>query len=162
MPQIEVDAPVALAAPAAREAVRTALSATVRRSQQGDVTLGATASSDVARIEVPVLVESDADAAHADGDLTLRIVARSMEALFPAFDGRVAVEPTDSADSRIRLIGDYRVPLGVLGAVTNATALDGIAREGLQKFVDDLARDALGLVRAETEERLREVRRGVP
>jgi hypothetical protein len=163
MPEVNIEAALPLAAPAARDAVQRALAEMCARSRDGAIALTAVVTSNgehVARIEVPVMLDSDAGGEPKTADLSLHIRARSMEGLFPTFSGRIAVDADGSADSLVRLRGEYHVPLGVLGALANTLTLDSIANDSLQRFLHDVTHEALEGVREATEERLREVRGG--
>jgi len=164
VPHIDLVAALPLAAAAGQEAVRKTLVAMADRSRAGGVSFSAAATSGstpVAKIEVPVVLHYDDSKEDANGALSLQIEARTMEALFPRFEGQIAVEPAGSADSQLHLRGQYHVPSGVLGTLANTATLDTVAKESLQRFIEDLARETLATVADETEMRLRDVRRGV-
>jgi hypothetical protein len=164
--QVEIDVEFALAAPAAREAVRKALAAWSERSQRGEIALEAVAhaggAAEMARLAVPVVIESNAATAPPHEDLTLTIHARSAESAFPTFAGSIVVEGQDAALSRVRLEGAYHVPMGALGAAADAVAFEGVARDSLRRMFENLVADARKAVREEAEDTYRDSRRGGP
>jgi hypothetical protein len=150
--EFESELPVALAA--AHEALRAVLVALSERSRDGRVTLAAAAhgsAGDLARLEVPVEIETDAATALAADEFVLRVRAKSASGAFPAFDGTVGAEARGAAVTRVRLRGAFTVPMGALGVALNALALDSIARGGLSGLLDTIVGDANALIRERAE-----------
>lgn len=164
MSDITLDAQLELSPSAAHKALRDALVAMCERSKAGEVSLAAALPAgdrgDIARVTVPVRIESNAEGAHEDEQLSLTVAARSAQAAFPTFEGRFNLEELDAARTRVLLVGTYRVPLGPLGAAANALGLDPIARESLRGLLDDVVSLAHAQVRSSSEQAYRDSRRG--
>lgn len=59
---------------------------------------------------------------------------------FPEFTGTLELEPLDARTVQLSMAGSYGVPLGVLGAVVDATVLQGAAQRTAEHLVGRLAR----------------------
>lgn len=107
-------------------------------SQAGTITLSATArggKGDLARIEVPVILETNAASLQRGQTLTLSVRARSASHAFPLFDGTIGLSSAEPACTHVVLRGTYIVPLGMLGAAVNAVAFEGIAQGSLRRLL---------------------------
>jgi hypothetical protein len=60
--------------------------------------------------------------------------------LFPAFDGDLRLSAEDDAQSRLRLVGSYRPPLGRTGIKLDRAVIWRVADATVHSFVDALAR----------------------
>ena len=159
--KVTFDAELAVAAHLAYEALRRAADSLSRRSQHGELSLAAGVGSsdhDVARIEIPVLLEMGATSSDPSSPLTVNVRARSAATAFPEFHGSIAVAEAGAAETRVTLAGAYTVPLGVVGAAVNAVALDRIARQGLQRLFDLLVGETNAIIRRQEEQDYRAAR----
>lgn len=70
------------------------------------------------------------------------------EALFPTFEGRLRLYRVPDGTGRLRLVGHYSPPGGVLGRAADAAAMYAVAQATVEDFVERiaavLARNALG------------------
>jgi hypothetical protein len=98
-----------------------------------------------AAMSVPVRLEVseglDATAIH------LALAARERTDWFPVFQGEVRTEKLGPVESRLHLIGDYKVPLGALGTIVNRRVFAGAAERSLRTFVERLHDDVLDEIR---------------
>jgi hypothetical protein len=159
--KIAFDAEVSVAAHFAHEALRRAVAALSGRSERGELSLAAAvgpSDQDVARIEVPVLLEIVAGSSDPASPLKVSVRARSAAAAFPEFRGSIEVSEIDAAQTRVTLSGSYTVPLGVVGAAVNAVALDRIARQSLQRLFDLLVGETNAIIIRQEEEEYRAAR----
>ncbi len=65
--------------------------------------------------------------------------AEAHEDLFPTFDGELVAEPSVGG-TRLRLIGTYAVPLGVLGRFGDGVLGRRVAQSSVARWLEDLAR----------------------
>jgi hypothetical protein len=79
--------------------------------------------------------------------IPLTLAAREHANWFPAFKGEARSEEQGPLASRLRLIGEYEVPLGGLGTVLNRRVLRGAAARSLRAFVVRLRADVLDEIR---------------
>jgi hypothetical protein len=80
---------------------------------------------------------------------------------FPVFRGEASVEEWGALGSRLRLVGNYEVPLGALGTMVNRRVLGGVAERSLRVFLDGLrddVRDEIHRSEAEIRQRERQIR----
>jgi hypothetical protein len=73
--------------------------------------------------------------------------ARHRTDWFPSFRGDVRVEPRGPLASRLRLDGDYAVPLGAVGLIVNRRVLNGAAERSLREFLARLKHDVVEEIR---------------
>lgn len=59
--------------------------------------------------------------------------------LFPLMDAELHVSDVDGKQVELRLVGEYRVPLGAVGAVADVVAGRRVAAKSLHGFVIDVA-----------------------
>jgi hypothetical protein len=59
--------------------------------------------------------------------------------LFPTMRATVSMYPLTPTETQLELSGVYDPPLGVVGDVIDAVAMHDVARESVQRFVDDTA-----------------------
>ena len=159
--KIVLDAEFSVAARLAHEALRRAVASLSRKSERGELSLAAGVGStdhDLARIEVPILLETVATSPDAAAPLPIEVRARSAAAAFPEFKGSIEVSQTGPARTRVRLAGAYTVPLGVVGAVVNAVALDRIALHSLRRLFDLLVSETNAIIRGQEEQDYRAAR----
>jgi hypothetical protein len=111
-----------------------------------------------AAMSVPVRIElSDERAGEA---VPLTLAAREHTDWFPQFRGEVRSEAQGTLSSRLRLIGEYDVPLGAVGTIVNRRVLGGAAQRSLRAFVERLRADVLDEIRrSELGIRAREAQR---
>jgi len=108
-----------------------------------------------AAMSVPVCLELPEGGSATSIPLVLS--ARAHTDWFPAFRGEVRSEEQGPLASRLRLTGDYEVPLGALGIIANRRVLGGAAQRSLRAFVERLRTDVLDEIRrSETGVRNRE------
>jgi hypothetical protein len=98
-----------------------------------------------AAMSVPVCLELSEE--RSATSVPLAIAARAHTDWFPAFHGEVRSEEQGPLASRLRLIGDYDVPLGALGIIANRRVLGGAAQHSLRAFVERLRADVLVEIR---------------
>lgn len=65
---------------------------------------------------------------------------------FPAFEGRLGLEPLGDGAAKLTILGSYSPPASVVGAAVDATLLRGVAQRTLDRLAGALADE---LVRAE-------------
>lgn len=134
---LEVSSCAALAVPAAfaQEPGRASLALNV---QQLRLPFQAT-------ISVPV----DARVSPGEGrnQWRLHIRAASNPAMYPTFDGVLALLSAAGSGAQLQLDGRYTVPLGPIGRAIDMTALRGAARSSLRRFVRELAYRVAALAR---------------
>ena len=70
---------------------------------------------------------------------SLAIRSRDDPAWFPTFEGTASISPLRERGSELWLQGEYEPPFGAIGAAIDATALHGVARATLERFVDWLS-----------------------
>ncbi len=71
--------------------------------------------------------------------IPLRWKPTSTGALLPSFDGTLELEAQAGDRARVSLVGAYRVPLGALGRLADATVLGHAATDTIQRLVRALA-----------------------
>jgi hypothetical protein len=114
-------------------------------AERGDFTLTVDLGLAHAAMSVPVSLElGEGRSATA---IPLTLAAREHTDWFPAFHGEARSEEAGPLASRLRLIGDYEVPLGALGSVVNRRVLGGAAEHSLRGFVERLRADVLDEIR---------------
>lgn len=142
MPQITtactLPAPQALAAPS----LFTVLCGYAERD---DFTLTVDVGAAHAAITVPVCVALREGRSAFSIPLTLG--ARRNTDWFPSFRGEARSEDQGPLASRLRLIGDFEVPLGALGLIVNRRVLGSAAERSLRAFVERLRADVLDEIR---------------
>ena len=78
-----------------------------------------------------------------NGHGTLRVPVRWKAAehpsLFPVMDADLHVSDLDSGHIELRLVGEYRPPLGAVGAVADAVAGRRVAEHSVHDFLTDVA-----------------------
>lgn len=72
--------------------------------------------------------------------------ARDAAAAFPIFHGTLRVEPIDVFSSRLVLLGQYSVPLGLLGAAADRTILAGTAKRSLRSLLAGIREEVAAAV----------------
>lgn len=65
--------------------------------------------------------------------------ARRHEHIFPTIKADIMTRPTASTGSELRLIGEYRPPLGLIGFLADRLFGGRAARSNAQAFLEDLA-----------------------
>ena len=60
--------------------------------------------------------------------------------LFPVMDAELHISDADGNHVELRLVGEYRPPLGAIGALGDALAGGRVAEKSLQRFVTEVAR----------------------
>lgn len=63
--------------------------------------------------------------------LPLAVTALEREKWFPTFHGSLEADEVGIGDTRLRLIGEYELPLGVLGRASGRAGADKLARASL-------------------------------
>lgn len=96
----------------------------------------------------------------------VRVEAVRSTPLYPHFSGTLEVRdahdpatPDRAAHAELVLAGEYRVPLGLVGRVVDATAAGGIAEATLARFLDRIVTDVLVKVASESNAAYRAARR---
>jgi hypothetical protein len=79
--------------------------------------------------------------------IPLVLAAREQTDWFPAFHGEARSEELGRLESRLRLVGDYAVPLGSLGTIVNRRVFGGAAQRSLRAFLERLRADVLDEIR---------------
>jgi hypothetical protein len=71
--------------------------------------------------------------------LALRWRAASSASLFPTMEAKLHLYPLTHSETQLELDGEYRVPLGLLGAAADALVGHRFAESTVQRFVRDIA-----------------------
>jgi hypothetical protein len=87
------------------------------------------------RAEVgPMIIEPD----------SLRIPVRWKDAehpkLFPVMDGELHISDVGGSDIELRLVGEYRLPLGAIGAAADMVAGHRVAEKSLHGFLTEVTK----------------------
>jgi hypothetical protein len=89
--------------------------------------------------------------------IPLALEAREHTDWFPVFRGEARSEEWGPLATRLRVVGDYEVPLGALGLIVNRRVFGGAAERSLRTFVERLRHDVLDEIRrSELDVRRRE------
>lgn len=137
--RVELRTRLAVPAEAAREALARVLAGLGNAGDGSGLTLsvplrdlhvGATGE-----VAVPVTI-THAERRERD-ETAIRIHAVGNEGIFPTFDGMLAISRLGT-HCELWLIGDYRPPLGALGAALDGTALRHAALRSLEAFLTRL------------------------
>jgi hypothetical protein len=111
----------------------------------------------VARASMSVPVRVELGGTRNATSIPFTLAAREHTDWFPVFNGEARSEAEGSLASRLRLIGDYKVPLGALGTIVNRRVLGGAAARSLRAFVVRLRADVVDEIRrSELDVRRRE------
>lgn len=111
----------------------------------------------IGRASMSVPVRLELGGARSSTSIPLTLAAREHTDWFPVFNGEARSEAEGSLASRLRLVGDYTVPLGALGTIVNRRVLGGAAARSLRAFVVRLRADVVDEVRrSELDVRRRE------
>ena len=111
----------------------------------------------VARASMSVPVRLELREGRSATSIPLTLAATEHTDWFPVFNGEARSEEAGALASRLRLIGDYKVPLGALGTIVNRRLLGGAAARSLRAFVVRLHADVLDEIRrSELDVRRRE------
>jgi hypothetical protein len=138
------------------ESVRDALRNDPRRVFQRATTAGASRAHEVASYlhvdvgalaigaEVTIYVQRFDETGSAPGlqpvtRLRLAWEAARAPALFPAMQAELAVYALSPGETQLDLSGEYRPPLGAIGAVLDAVVGHRIAEASVHRFLRDLA-----------------------
>lgn len=109
--------------------------------------LALTVDLGVARAAMSVPVRLELREGRSATSVPFTIAARAHTDWFPAFNGEARSEEQGPLASRLRLVGDYVVPLGALGTIVNRRVLGGAAARSLRAFVVRLRADVLDEIR---------------
>lgn len=60
--------------------------------------------------------------------------------LFPVMDGELRISNVEGHEIELRLVGEFRAPLGAVGAVADAVAGRRVAEKSLHSFLAEVAR----------------------
>jgi hypothetical protein len=101
----------------------------------------------IARAAMSVPVRLELPAGRSATSIPLVLAARQHTDWFPVFRGEARSEEQGPLDSRLRLIGNYEVPLGALGTIVNRRVLGAGAQRSLRAFVERLRADVLDELR---------------
>jgi hypothetical protein len=71
--------------------------------------------------------------------IPLRWKAAEHPNLFPFMDGELHISDAGGHDIELRLVGEYRPPLGAIGAAADAVAGHRVAEKSLQGFLTEVA-----------------------
>ncbi len=157
---IELRAPVALAAGAARDALLRVMHAIGQGTATPDQLNLSVYLRDLhadVRGEVRIPVTVDVVDRPARFEYAITIHAASDEGFFPRFEGTLSITPVGT-QSELWLQGTYDPPFGLVGAVLDRTVLRHAAKRSLQSFLQRIADDVASDERATEEQHQRSVR----
>jgi hypothetical protein len=77
---------------------------------------------------------------HGTVRVPLRWQAAEHSALFPVMDADLHVSDLDGGHIELRLVGEYRTPLGAVGAVADAVAGRRVAEQSVHDFFAEVTR----------------------
>ncbi len=60
--------------------------------------------------------------------------------LFPVMDGELHISDATGNHIELRLLGEYRLPLGAIGAVADVVAGRRVARKSTRRFLEEVSR----------------------
>jgi hypothetical protein len=101
----------------------------------------------IARAAMSVPVRLELPEGRSATSIPLVLAAREHTDWFPVFRGEARSEDQGPLTSRLRLIGDYEVPLGALGTIVNRRVLGEAALRSLRAFLERLRADVLDEIR---------------
>lgn len=140
MAEVSLTREVPVAATAVRAALRPVLKGLSERSRTGELSLSVRLAgrdgATLAEVAVPVNLIVGKTRKGEDASIPLEVKARGPGGLFPAFSGSIDAHEREPALTEVELRGAYEAPLGVIGAVLDATALHGAAQQGLSALLE--------------------------
>lgn len=96
---------------------------------------------------IAVAVAAHVAAGEAQNEWRLHIEAVLNPAIYPTFDGVLALLPAAEAGSQLQLDGEYTVPFGRIGRALDDTLLRGAAKKSLERFLREIAYRVAALAR---------------
>jgi hypothetical protein len=93
---------------------------------------------DVGYVAVPINLTAAKDEAQ-PRTFDVTFVATSLPSAFPAFEGKMNVEPAATSESTLGLTGAYELPMQVFGKLLDAALMPRVAQRSLENFVDEIA-----------------------
>jgi hypothetical protein len=76
---------------------------------------------------------------HANLRVPLHWAAAEHPNLFPVMDGALRISDVAGSQIELRLVGEYRIPMGAIGAVADALAGRRVAEKSLRGFLAEVA-----------------------
>lgn len=143
MPEVRLSRPLRVPADPAAVALGELLKAIT--DQEGmwrgfalHVGLGEVHLPDVGYVAVPIDLTAAKDETQPRAfDITF--VATNLPSAFPAFRGKMRVEPAGMSESTLELTGSYELPMQMLGKLLDAAIMPRVAHRSLENFVDEIA-----------------------
>jgi hypothetical protein len=72
--------------------------------------------------------------------IPLRWKAAEHPKLFPLMDGELHITDVAGHDIELRIVGEYRLPLGAIGAAADAVAGHRVAEKSIRRFLEEVSR----------------------
>ena len=143
MPQIRLARPLRVPADSAATALSELLNAIA--AQEGmwrgfalHVSLGEVHLPDVGYVAVPITLTTAKDETQ-PRTFDITFVATNLPSAFPAFTGKMTLEPAGMGESTLSLTGSYEMPMQIFGRFLDAALMPRVAQRSLENFIDEIA-----------------------
>jgi hypothetical protein len=141
MAHIDLGKKLAMSQAAAQESFVNVMRAIATPAESGDLALTVSLRDlhlrNDGEVRIPIVAEVAYHAETSGFDIGIR--ARSDDAFFPRFEGRIGLVPDGPHHCELILVGSYEPPAGGLGHVVDRSLLRNAANASLESFLSRIA-----------------------